>query len=216
MAHERAGCWCRSRHELYTNWLLWDVLFELNSLFTESSKQLQDACQQITAAVLAIGVECITRHHGPHGRHTIAMIMKFFNTFMRTAVNLGGVKLCCRVLNHYRKLVEAMIEQEGRFRKQGDKSQGGSFKDEVVTAVKYLTYYAHIAYVKQVYFIAEVVAYDISMLCETAHHHNFGEQEEIVRLLLEVDEVPDDKAQLETLRGGPSKQYRLALCGAHS
>eukprot|EP01047_Picozoa_sp_COSAG01_P061162 COSAG01_NODE_7598_length_3133_cov_1.363217_3_plen_97_part_01 len=77
-----------------------------------------------------------------------------------------------------------------------------------------MTYYAHIAYVKQVYFIAEIVAYDISMICEAAHHCRDrlqpGVQDQIVALLLEVDEVPDDKAQLETLRGVRKAQIKLA------
>ena len=54
------------------------VLFELNSLFTESNKILQDACQQITSAVLAIGVAGV--HH--NDLHTVRLAMKFFNTFM--------------------------------------------------------------------------------------------------------------------------------------
>ena len=82
--------------------------------------------------------------------------------------------------------------------------------EEVVTGVQYMTYYAHIAYVKQVYFIAEIVAYDISMICETAHQQKATYQDQIVALLLEVDEVPDDKAQLETLRGVRKAQIKLA------
>lgn len=82
--------------------------------------------------------------------------------------------------------------------------------EEVVTGVQYMTYYAHIAYVKQVYFIAEIVAYDISMVCETAHQQKATYQDQVVALLLEVDEVPDDKAQLETLRGVRKAQIKLA------
>jgi hypothetical protein len=123
----------KSREEVYANWLLWMVLFELNSLFTEANKTLQDACQQITSAVLAIGVEGVTQHD----LHTIRLVMKFFNTFMRTGVNGGNIKLCCRVLNHYRKLVEAMMRSQ-------------HLGEEVVQGVQYMTYYAHIAYVKQV------------------------------------------------------------------
>ena len=82
--------------------------------------------------------------------------------------------------------------------------------DEVVQGVQYMTYYAHIAYVKQVYFIAEIVAYDISMICETAYQNEVDYQNAIVSLLLEVDEVPDDKAQLETLRGVRKAQVKLA------
>jgi hypothetical protein len=71
-------------------------------------------------------------------------------------------------------------------------------------------YYAHIAYVKQVYFIAEIVAYDVSMICETAYLQKTDYQDQVVALLLEVDEVPDDKAQLETLRGVRKAQIKLA------
>ena len=62
----------------------------------------------------------------------------------------------------------------------------------------------------QVYFIAEIVAYDISMICETAFNQKVAYQDQIVALLLEVDEVPDDKAQLETLRGVRKAQIKLA------
>lgn len=182
-----------SRSEVYSDWLLWMALFEFNSLFAESGTLLADGCQQITNAVLLIGMEGVTHND----LHTVRLVMKFFNTFMRTGVNAGNIKLCCRVLNDYRKLVESIM-------------QSGRMDDEVVQGVQYMTYYAHIAYVKQVYFIAEIVAYDISMICEEAYKIKAPYQDAIVALLLEVDEVPDDKAQLETLRGVRKAQIKLA------
>lgn len=152
-----------SRGEVYADWLLWMALFEFNSLFAEAGALLADGCQQITNAVLAIGVQ------GVHNDdlHTVRLVMKFFNTFMRTGVNAGNIKLCCRVLNDYRKLVENIM-------------CSGKMDDEVVQGVQYMTYYAHIAYVKQVYFIAEIVAYDISMICETCHERRAPYQDAIV------------------------------------
>jgi hypothetical protein len=182
-----------SRAEVYANWLLWMVLFELNSLFAEASGLLADACQQITGAVLSIGVQGVANND----TQTLNLVLKFFNTFMRSGVNNGNIKLCCRVLNDYRKLIENIM-------------RSGKMGEEVVTGVQYMTYYAHIAYVKQVYFIAEIVAYDISMICETAYLQKADYQEQVVALLLEVDEVPDDKAQLETLRGVRKAQIKLA------
>jgi hypothetical protein len=46
-----------SRSEVYSDWLLWMALFEFNSLFAESGTLLADGCQQITNAVLLIGME---------------------------------------------------------------------------------------------------------------------------------------------------------------
>lgn len=137
---------------------------------------------------------------------TLNLVLKFFNTFMRSGVNNGNIKLCCRVLNDYRKLIENIM-------------RSGKMGEEVVTGVQYMTYYAHIAYVKQVYFIAEIVAYDISMICETAYLQKADYQDQVVALLLEVDEVPDDKAQLETLRGVRKAQIKLAtfyLCNGET
>jgi hypothetical protein len=182
-----------SRGEVYANWLLWMVLFELNSLFAEASGLLADACQQITGAVLSIGVQGVANDD----TQTLNLVLKFFNTFMRSGVNNGNIKLCCRVLNDYRKLIESIM-------------RSGKMGEEVVTGVQYIVYYAHIAYVKQVYFIAEIVAYDVSMICETAYLQKTDYQDQVVALLLEVDEVPDDKAQLETLRGVRKAQIKLA------
>lgn len=95
-----------SRSEVYSDWLLWMALFEFNSLFAEAGQLLADGCQQITNAVLAIGVQGVE----DEDLHTIRLVMKFFNTFMRTGVNAGNIKLCCRVLNDYRKLVEAIMQ----------------------------------------------------------------------------------------------------------
>ena len=94
-----------SRGEVYANWLLWMVLFELNSLFAEASDLLADACQQITGAVLSIGVQGVAADDA----QTLNLVLKFFNTFMRSGVNNGNIKLCCRVLNDYRKLIESII-----------------------------------------------------------------------------------------------------------
>lgn len=191
-----------SRSEVYANWLLWMVLFELNSLFAEASSLLADACQQITGAVLSIGVQGVALND----TKTLNLVLKFFNTFMRSGVNNGNIKLCCRVLNDYRKLIENIM-------------RSGKMGEEVVTGVQYMTYYAHIAYVKQVYFIAEIVAYDIAMICETAYLMKADYQDQVVALLLEVDEVPDDKAQLETLRGVRKAQIKLAtfyLCNGET
>ena len=94
-----------SRGEVYANWLLWMVLFELNSLFAEASDLLADSCQQITGAVLSIGVQGVAADDA----QTLNLVLKFFNTFMRSGVNNGNIKLCCRVLNDYRKLIESII-----------------------------------------------------------------------------------------------------------
>lgn len=68
-----------SRKDVYSNWLLWMVLFELNALFAEASGLLADACQQITNAVLSIGVQGVA-NNDDQGQETLAMVMKFFNT----------------------------------------------------------------------------------------------------------------------------------------
>ena len=67
---------------------------------------------------------------------------------MRSGVNNGNIKLCCRVLNDYRKLIESIMHADGERWQGKDEEKWG--KPPVVEGVQYMTYYAHIAYVKQV------------------------------------------------------------------
>jgi hypothetical protein len=118
------------------------------------------------------------------------------NSYLRATLNAGDVRTAYNVLNQYRLLVATMLEQ-----KHGDVALAG---------VKHMNYYGHVSFDKELVFVTETVAYDVSALCQHAHALGAPEQDAMLASFLELDQPLRDKSQEKGLMGVRKAQVKLA------
>jgi hypothetical protein len=173
-------------------WLEWKSLRHFRSVFAEALEHLPEL-----AHVVAIE----TRYVGEAGlqtgdRRVVATVLKFFNTYLRTALNARHVRAAYNVLHQYRQLAESVVKQ--------------GLDDLALEIGRYLKYYGQTAYTMDLPFITETAAYDLSALCERAFQRRSGCHESLLRTFLEIDKEAETKAEEKALRGVRKAQVKLA------
>eukprot|EP00727_Mastigamoeba_balamuthi_P005802 m51a1_g1841 hypothetical protein (768) ;mRNA; f:565696-568463 len=137
-------------------WLEWKVLRQYQNLFVEAIKFFKEMCYHICINTRLIGETAA----GHNQLHSIDLCIKFFNTYLRTAINLVDVRVVYNTLFQYRLLAELLI----------DRSRGAS-KDLALRSLKiakFCRYYAHLCQQRNLFFLVETVAQDLRILCQVA------------------------------------------------
>jgi hypothetical protein len=124
------------------------------------------------------------------------LLMKFFNTYLRAAINGKDVRTAYNVFHQYRLLAQALL-----------RVRGGSYAAEIA---RYFKYYGLLSYNAHLPFILETVAYDLCALSELAHAQRAETADELVRILLRVDKESSGEVQEASLRGVRKAQVKLA------
>jgi hypothetical protein len=83
------------------------------------------------------------------------MVVKFFNTYLRSAINAHDIRTAYNVLNQYRLVGESAIKRDA----------SGARALEIA---KYFKYYGLLSFNAKLPFILETVAYDMCALIEFA------------------------------------------------
>lgn len=173
-------------------WFEWKGLRQLRLIFAESLKSLPEVAHNVAVATRRIG-EAATK---AGDRPAIAASVKFFNTYLRTAVNAGDVRTAYNVLHEYRNLAEELIRQQ-----QHDLTQ---------QIAQHFRYYGQIAHGMGLPFVTETAAYDLSALCEQAFMQKAACHQALLQVFLDVDKEAETKAEERGLRGVRKAQIRLA------
>jgi hypothetical protein len=106
------------------------------------------------------------------------------------------VRTAYNVLNQYRLLVESMLRQ-------------GS-TDAALEGVRHMSYYGHVSFDMKLTFVTETVAYDVSALCQVASELGMPQEDDILRLFLELDRPLRVSSQETALLGVRKAQVKLA------
>ena len=91
--------------------------------------------------------------------------MKFFNTYMRYAIAGKDGDLCSGVLQQYRKVGEFLLHHSTTAHNQEHDQVG----DRPLMVLRYLAYYSELALKRDLAPIAELIAHDMSQLCQQAY-----------------------------------------------
>eukprot|EP00727_Mastigamoeba_balamuthi_P013961 m51a1_g9188 hypothetical protein (737) ;mRNA; r:72849-75341 len=144
-------------------WVEWKVLRQYQGLFIEAIKLFKEMCYHI-----CINTRIIGETAAQYGQYnTIDLVIKFYNTYLRTAINLMDVRVVYITLYQYRLLAETLLDRER-----------GASKNLALRAVriaKFMRYYAHICQTRNIFFLVETVAQDLRVLCEVAIHNALPE-----------------------------------------
>jgi hypothetical protein len=172
-------------------WLETKVLRQYLALYGESLGGARDVASLIALETRQLGAESIGRHPG-----LLALVIRFFNSYLRAAVNARDQRTAYYVLDQYRLLGEAMLAHGERAR--------------LLELADHLRFYGQLAYGMGQPFLLEAVAYDLARLVERAVETGRPEAEALLALFLQVDREPESPEQEERLRGVRRAQVQLA------
>jgi hypothetical protein len=173
-------------------WVEWKVLHHFRSVFSEALDHLPEL-----AHVVAIETRYIAEEALRHGdREVLVLAIRYFNTFLRSALNQRDVRACYNIFHQYRLLAEHMLRK--------------GHSDLVLEIGRCLAYYGQTAHKADLGFITETAAHDLAVLCERAYDHDIACHDTLLGIFLEVDKEAETHAQEQTLRGVRKAQVKLA------
>ena len=130
-------------------WLETKVLRQYLALFGESLGEARDVANLIALETRRLGVESIDIHP-----NLLELVIRFFNSYLRAAVNARDLRTAYYVLDQYRLLGEATLAARDTRR--------------TLEIAGHLRFYGQLAYEMEQPFLLEAVAYDLARLVERA------------------------------------------------
>jgi hypothetical protein len=174
-------------------WLELKILRQYQMVFSESLNRIRDI-SYLVAINTRLGAEQAAREQR---QELLTLAIKFFNTYLRAAINAGDVRSAYNVIHQYRLLAQNLLPY-----------QGGRYAIEIA---RHFSYYGHVSYAARLPFILETVAYDLCTLNEAAHERATEVVDELLAIFLRVDkEDAGEVAQEASLRGVRKAQVKLA------
>jgi hypothetical protein len=168
------------------------VLRQYQTIYHEALNRMRDIDY-----VIAIDTRRIaTRASEQQNRELFDLTLKFFNTYLRATINARDVRTAYNVLNQYRLLAEAVLDEVRGAR--------------AIEIARYFKYYGLTAYGAKLPFILETIAYDLCALCELAFDRKSPAAPELLRIFLQVDKESEGEVQEQSLRGVRKAQVKLA------
>lgn len=173
-------------------WVEWKVMRQYLGIYNEALVTMRDINYLVAIDTRYIGEAAAAAGDG----ELIRLVYRFMNSYLRAALNARDVRTAYNVLNQYRLLVEAMLRQ-GRV-------------EAAVEGVRHMSYYGHVSFDMKLTFVTETVAYDVSALCQVASELGAPQEEDILRLFLELDRPLRVSSQETALLGVRKAQVKLA------
>ncbi len=173
-------------------WLEWKGLRHLWTAFLEALKHLPEMAHVVAIETRYIGEAALAMGDDA----VVGVTLKFFNTYLRAALNARDVRAAYNILNQYRQLGERVL-RTGR----------GALSIEIA---RHLKYYGQTAHGLGLGFVTETAAHDLSALCERAFEQNSPAHDDLLRVFLEVDKEAETDAEEKALRGVRKAQVKLA------
>ena len=178
--------------EASCTWLEWKVFRQYQTIFNESINRMRDIGQLVAINSRYMGEHALRADDRP----VVQLAIKFFNTYLRVALNARDVRTAYNVLHQYRQLAEAALH--------------AGWSHEVIELAGYFKYYGQTANQMGLSFVTETAANDLCQLCEVAHAASFAQERQLLSTFLEVDKVPETEAEDRALRGVRKAQVKLA------
>jgi len=181
------------RLEADASWFEMKVLRQYQALYSDSLHRERDVAHLIALDTRRIATE-LARPAAP----LFELCVRFFNSYLRAAINANDVRTAYYVAHQYRQLAE----------------QAMNFRAEQATRdiATYLRYYGLLAYAQRMPFLLEAVAFELAQLVERALAEQQAGADALLDLFLTVDKESDSPSQKKTLHGVRRVQVQLAAC----
>eukprot|EP00727_Mastigamoeba_balamuthi_P005508 m51a1_g1577 hypothetical protein (817) ;mRNA; r:96781-100057 len=145
-------------------WMEWKVLRQYHNIFVEAIKFFKEMCYHICINTRIIG-ETAALHQQ---MHTVDLCIKFFNTYLRTAINLIDVRVVYNTLFQYRQFAELLLDK--------DRGSTKELATRALQIAKFVRYYAFLCQQRNLSFLVETVAQDLRVMCEVAIRSSLPER----------------------------------------
>ena len=184
-----------SLHDLENRrtWVEWKVMRQYLGIYNEALVMMRDINYLVAIDTRYIGEAAAIAKDS----ELIQLVYRFMNSYLRAALNARDVRTAYNILNQYRLLVEAMLRH-------------GSPRADV-EGVRHMFYYGHVSFDMKLTFVTETVAYDVSALCQVANELGLPEEDEMLRMFLELDRPLRVSSQETALLGVRKAQVKLAV-----
>jgi hypothetical protein len=173
-------------------WLEWKMLRQYQGVYNESLGEMPDINQLIAINTRYVGEAAVDNDD----EAALELVVKFFNTYMRSTLNKDDVRTCYNVLHQYRQLCERAL--------------GGGFDTVAGQIAFYFSYYGSEAHKKNLAFVTETVAFDVSAMCERAYEAKSEAHDKMLDTLLTLDREAETQTQEKMLTGIRRAQAKLA------
>jgi hypothetical protein len=174
------------------SWLEYKALRQFLMVYREALTDMPDIINRIAIDTRYIGAAAIEAGDRP----ALATVIKFFNTYMRRALNARDVPAAYNSLNQYRYLAEVLLKK--------------GWSREVLEVAGHFKYYAQTAQSMKLAFVTETVAFDLCTINELAYDLGAESRDALLRIFLEVDKEAEAPNQESSLRGVRKAQIKLA------
>lgn len=178
--------------ETRRHWFEWKILRQYLGIYNEALKSMRDINY-----LIAIDTRYIGEKASEHGDHElIALVFRYMNSYLRSALNAKDVRTAYNVLNQYRLLCETMLRR--------------GYGEAALDGVKRMMYYGNTSYDMALDFVTITVAFDVSSLCQVAHEIDALEHDEMLERFLELDQPLHVQNQERVVLGVRKAQVKLA------
>lgn len=174
-------------------WFEWKILRGYQSLYNEALNKMRDI-NYLVAINTRLVASAAWDFDNPE---LFALVVKFFNTYLRSAINAHDIRTAYNVLNQYRLMAEEALRRDN-----------SAYR--AVEIAKYFKYYGLLSFHAKLPFILETVAYDLCALTACAFDAKSPCTVPLLRILLQVDKEGDSESQETSLRGVRKAQLKLA------
>jgi hypothetical protein len=178
--------------EARKTWVEWKVMRQYLGIYNEALASMRDINYLVAIDTRYIGEAAIAAKDP----ELVELVLRFMNSYLRSAINARDVRTAYNVLNQYRLLIEALI-------------RAGQHQ-HALEGVRHMSYYGHVSFDMKLTFVTETVAYDISALVQSAHESALPAEEAMLSRFLELDRPLRVSSQESALLGVRKAQVKLA------
>ncbi len=177
-------------------WVEAKVLMEYERVFRKALHEMTELVSQIASSTRAIGEAAIAQQDW----EARGLVVQFFNTYIRHALNARNVRAAYNILYEYRHFASHLLASDPK---------------ACVRVVKHLVYYGRTANAMNLPFVTVTVAHDVRVLCEEAYDNEAFDMSEILRLFLKLDQPSEDEGSDVALLGVRRAQSILGAFFLH-
>jgi hypothetical protein len=174
-------------------WIEWKVMRQLLSIYAEALGSMRDINYVIAIDTRYIGEAAAKANDA----ELVNLVFRFMNSYLRSTLNARDVRTAYNVLNQYRKLGEAMLNEGNH--------------QAAIDVVKHMKYYGLISFEMDLHFVTETVGYDLGALAQLANELGSPAEQQILAEFLELDRAPFVREQEKALLGVRKAQVKLAV-----
>jgi hypothetical protein len=172
-------------------WVEWKVLRQFRSVFAETIEHLPELGHVLAIETRYVGEEALKQDD----REVLVLAIRYFNTYLRTAINHQNIRTCYNVFHQYRLLAEHTMRW--------------GHADLLLEIARCMAYYGQTAHKANLRFVTETAAHDLAVLCERVFSHQHPSHDQLLGFFLDVDKVSDTGEEEQALRGVRKAQIRL-------